>query len=551
MITWLQNATGKHHRMIFGFLLVVIVVSFVFYGFAGRGALRGSGSYMYQGVDLNDPAVRSRFRDATFFAQRTGQGMSNDLTQHVALLSIADGLGIPSPSDLEIRRIARERTTPYDFKNGDGLNKFVEFASKQLNVSDLEVRARFEAYIKDTWRVQKAIISLVGPGHTSESQIKRRLDRERTQWTVDVATFAAAGFKPEIKVDEAKVKEAFEKAVQAAKYADAEALRTGKPAVTANFENYRLPAQVAITAVTIAPSVADTAPVYDDEIINMGYNQAEKFKFETGKVKEQALAKRAELEKLVRADRAITNLAGQISDELAEKFAIDTAKADSKELAAWIKAKNAKVTVIPSFEITTPPTVAKVPAEALRVAGDLTEKEWRTEVYRPEEGATFILLNKRTADRLPTYDEAKTKAVDNWKKSQLNRLLAEEVAKVGKTLQTDIAAGKTFTDSAKSHKLALASPAAFSIYSVPEALNGVNENTGLLIEAAGVGKLTSAIRITNGDYVFIRPAKKDLTEDKTGAEEARLFAQRVSQRNAYFTGIGLVQDVVPAPVQAK
>ena len=29
MITWLQNATGKHHRIIFGFLLVVIVVSFM------------------------------------------------------------------------------------------------------------------------------------------------------------------------------------------------------------------------------------------------------------------------------------------------------------------------------------------------------------------------------------------------------------------------------------------------------------------------------------------------------------------------------------------
>lgn len=529
MITWLQNATGKHNRIIFGFLLVIIVVSFVFYGFAGRGAL-SSGAYMYQGVDLNDPAVRSRFRDATFFAQMTGQRMNeNGLVQRVAELSLADSLGIPSPSDVEIRRIAREMTTAPDGKSADGLNKFLEFAAKQLNVSDLETRARFETYIKDTWRIQKAVSTLAGSGHATASQIKRILDRERTKWTVDVATFAAAGFKPEVKVDEAKVKEAF----------------------AANIENYRLPPQVAVTAVTIAPSAADTAPVSDDEIINMGYNQAEKFKFETGKVKEQALAKRAELEKLVRADRAITNLAGQISDELAEKFAIDTAKADSKELAAWIKAKNAKVTVIPSFEITTPPSVAKVPAEALRVAGDLTEKEWRTEVYRSEEGATFILLNKRTADRLPSFDEAKAKAVENWKKSQYNRLLAEEVAKVGKALLADIAAGKTFTDSAKAQKLALTSPAPFTVYSVPEALNGVNENTGLLIEAAGVGKLTSAIRVGSGDYVFIRPAKKDLPEDKTSAEEGRLFVQRVSQRNAYFTGIGLVQDVVPAPAQAK
>ena len=529
MITWLQNATSKHHRIIFGFLLVVIVVSFVFYGFAGRGAL-SSGSSMYQGVDLNDPSVRARFRDATFFAQMTGRRMNeNGLVQRVAELSLADSLGIPSPSVVEIRRFANEMTSAPDGKSADGLNKFVEFAAKQLNVSDDETRARFEAYIVDTWRIQKAISTLAGSGHATSSQIKRILDRERTNWTVDVATFSAAGFKPEIKVDDAKVKESF----------------------TVNIENYRLPPQVAVTAVTITPSVADTAPVSDEEIINMGYNQAEKFKFETGKVKEQALAKRAELEKFVRADRAITNLAGQISDELAEKFAIDTAKADSKELAAWIKAKNAKGTVIPSFEVINPPTVAKIPAEALRVAGELNEKEWRTEVYRSEEGATFILLNVRTADRLPTYEEAKIKAVENWKKSQLNRLLAEEVAKVGKALQADIAAGKSFTDSAKAHKLVLSSPAAFSIYSLPEALKGADANTGPLIEAAGVGKLTSAIRVANGDHVFIRPAKKDLTEDKTNAEEARMFVQRVSQRNAYFTGIGLVQDVVPAPVQAK
>ena len=529
MITWLQNATGKHHRIIFGFLLVVIVVSFVFYGFAGRGAL-SSGAYMYQGVDLNDPTVRARFRDATFFAQMTGQRMNeNGLVQRVAELSLADSLGIPAPSVVEIRRVAREMTTSPDGKNADGLNKFLEFAAKQLNVSDDETRARFENYIKDTWRIQKAISTLAGSGHATASQIKRILDRERTQWTVDVATFASAGFKPEIKVDEAKVKEAF----------------------TANIENYRLPPQVAVTAITLTASTIDTAPVTDDEIINMGYNQAEKFKFETGKVKEQSLAKRAELEKLIRAERAILKFAGDISDELAEKFPIDTAKADSKELAAWIKAKNAKVTLIPSFEVINPPTVAQVPAEALRVAAELTEKEWRTEVYRSEAGATFILLNQRTPDRLPTFDEAKVKAIDAWQKSQLNRLLAEEVAKVGQAIQADVAAGKTFTDSAKTHKLVLTSPAAFSVYSVPEALNGASDNTGLLIEAAGVGRLTSAIRTNSGDYVFIRPAKKDLVTDKTGADESRLFAQRISQRNAYFTGIGIVQDIVPAPVEAK
>ncbi len=531
MITWLQNATGKHHRLIFGFLLVVIVVSFVFYGFAGRGALTGGPAYMYQGVNLNDPAVRKRFNDAVLFGQMTSQRIDpNGLVQRVAELALADGLGIPEPSAVEIRRIAREATVTFNSPNGnDGLNKLLELAGKQLGAADLDVRARFEAFIKDTWRIQKALGALAGSGHATASQIKRILDRERTKWTVDVATLSAAGFKPDVKVDEAKVKEAF----------------------NANIEDYRLPARVAVTAVTIAVTTPDVAPVSDEDIITMGYNQAEKFKFDTNKIKEQALAKRAELEKLVRAERAITNLAGQVSDELAEKFPIDETKSDSKEFAAWIKAKNAKLTAVPAFDVTASPTVAGVPAEALRMAGELSDKEWRTEVYRSEAGATFVLLNQRTPDRLPTFDEAKAKAVEAWKKSQFNRLLAEEANKLAKGIKDDVAAGKTFTDSAKSRKLVLTSPEAFSVYGVPETLNGANENTGLLIEAAGVGKVTSPIRTANGDYVIIRPAKADLPKDATTAEESRLFAQRISQRNAYFTGIGLVQDIVPPPVEAK
>ena len=206
MITWLQNATGKHHRLIFGFLLVIIVVSFVFYGFAGRGALKGSGSYMYLGVDLNDPSVRLRHRDAQFFANMTGQRMDNvSLQQRVAELSLANSLNIPDPSEAEIRKIAKDATMPPDGKaEGDTLGKFIDFASKQLNASDLETRARFESFIKDTWRINKAMTILSGGGHATAAQVKRILDRERAKWTVDAATLPSANFKATIADDEAK-----------------------------------------------------------------------------------------------------------------------------------------------------------------------------------------------------------------------------------------------------------------------------------------------------------------------------------------------------------
>ena len=152
---------------------------------------------------------------------------------------------------------------------------------------------------------------------------------------------------------------------------------------------------------------------------------------------------------------------------------------------------------------------------------------------------------------MPTFDEAKTKAVEAWKKSQFNRLLSEEANKLAKGINEDIAAGKSFTDSAKARKLTLASPEAFTARALPESLRGANESTELLIEAAGVGKVTSPIRTANGDFVFIRPAKADLPKDATNAEESRMATMQFSMYIAENMARGLVQDIVPPPVEAK
>ena len=171
MITWLQNATGKHHRLIFSFLLVIIVVSFVFYGFAGRGALKGNGSYMYMGVDLNDTSIRRRFADANFFSGQRMAGGEEALKQWVAELKLADALEVPNPSETEIRKLAREATPGPQTKDaGDALNKFIDLASKQLSATDIETRFRFEAFIKDAWRINKAVGTLGGPGHATPAR---------------------------------------------------------------------------------------------------------------------------------------------------------------------------------------------------------------------------------------------------------------------------------------------------------------------------------------------------------------------------------------------
>lgn len=527
MITWLQGATSKHHRTIFSFLLVIIVASFVFYGFAGQNGISRGGAYLYMGVDLNDPQVRQRHQDAINFSfLTTRRPDQSGLERRVAELAMADALNIPSPSPAEIRRIARDLTAGPDPKNaGDGLAMFIEMAGKRLDASEEETRARFETYIIDTWRITRARAALSGPGHATSAQLKRLLERERALWTVDAATFSPAAFKTEVKDDEAKAKAAFE---------------AGK-------ESFRIPARIKATLVVIPGSIPDNQPVSEDELISAAYNNAEKLKLEPGKIQEEALKRRAELEKIVRLDRATRNFAGTVSDDLDEQFGQEKDKSAAPAFAAWLQSRKASLTPVPEFEEGATPVLPKAPESGLRVLAGLPAAEWRTDAYATPEGAAFLYVNSRTPSRLPTFEEAKEKALAAWRASERERLVAAEISRLSKALLADQTAGKSFTESAKALGLKLSTPAPFSAFSAPEAIAGAAEDSAMVVEAAGIGKVAGPVRTRSGDHVFLRAAKREVPPADPKKDDPAPIIKGISDDNAARFGFGLLRDLTPQP----
>lgn len=531
MITWLQGATSKHHRTIFSFLLVIIVASFVFYGFAGRNGLSQAGSYMYMGVDLNDPLVRERHRDSVVFAMlTTRRPEQSGLDRRVAELALADTLNVPSPSPTEIRRIARDLTAGPDSKNpGEALTSFIQMASKQIDASEEETRARFETYIVDTWRISRTRAALSGPGHATSAQLRRLLERERALWTVDAATFSPAAFKTEVKDDEAKAKAAFE----------------------ASKESFRIPARLKATMVLIRNTETDNSKVSDEDIVTGAYNYAEKLKLEAGKIQEEALKRRPEIEKLIRQERAALALSGIVSDELADRFPNESTKASDPAFAAWLKSRSAVLTPVPEFEAGATPSAALAPAESLRYLSTMPAGEWRTDVYRTTEGAVFLYVNSRTESRLPAFDEVKDKALASWRESERQRLIAVEVSRLSKALLADQTAGKGFADSAKALGLVLSTPAPFAAFAAPESIAGTMEDTAQVVETAGIGKVAGPVRTRSGDYVFLRAAKRDVPAADPKKDDPAPILQRIGERNAFLTGTGLLRDLTPQPEAAQ
>lgn len=525
MITWLQSATSKHHRIIFSFLLVVVIGSFVFYGYGTRGAL-GANAQTYLGVDLHNPNVQNRYRDSLVFSALSGRNNeTRNIMQQIAELHIADSLNIPAPTDEEVLRIATLLTQMGDNKSpAESLNRFIEVASRQLGVNDIETRARFENYIKDIWRINKAMNVLGGSGHASREQIQRILAREKTTWTVEVATLKADTFNPPIAVDEAKAKAAF----------------------TANQESFRIPAKVEVAVVSLRNIAPDSSPVSDEEIVTEGYNLAEKMKFETGKVREQALARRSEIEKIIREDRAIRNLAGRIGEELTDQFPLESSKFADAAFQEWLKKEKASVEILPAFTVNNPPSHPEVSAEALKMASELNEKEWRTDMFRTENAAYFLVLQKRIESRLPEFEEVKPQAIAQWEKSQRSQLLNTEAERVLKALQS-ASTSQSFAQAAQAAGLTVSGPLTFVATEVPESLVGINESTTQVLETTGLNKVTPGIQTAKGDFVFLKVSAVEKPKDEVTAKEVDQLIGRLGAQNSYLMRVGLMVNLIEPP----
>lgn len=521
VITWLNGATQKHHRIIFGFLLVVVAVSFVFYTGAGRSGHLG-GNPTYLGVDLYNPRALERFDDAL----RLNGGVSDnrqrtlELCLAIARKHLADELDLPTPTAAEVEerfsmiltRGAPRGSQP-DAKTREAYFNMVQ---QTLGCNRTEALARLQTAIEDSVRWERAARLLAGPGHASAAAVRRTLEDYGAKWTVEVAQLDAATFAPAIVDDLAKARAHF----------------------AANAENHRIPARLTVRAVTFpAPAANPARPVTDDEVMTHAYNFATELGIEAGKVADAVKSRRAEIEQRVRARAAVEEAAARISDELAERF--PGARPAPAALDAWIKSQGGVARDLPAFDAGSEVTAPGVPASAIESAAALGNEGWHTDAYPTAGGPLLIIVQDRTPSRLPDFDEVKEKALADWRQAERNRQFILRANEAGKTLAGAVEQGKPFADAARALGLTvLASPAPFAAEQTPDNLQGVNLPTLSVLSETTVGKVGAPLRVAGGNFVYLRVVKREAPAIDTAGESFRNVLAQVERQNARTTLFG-------------
>ncbi|MBR5621657.1 MAG: hypothetical protein IKW49_00530 [Opitutales bacterium] len=510
MIGFFQNTMAKHHRLMFGLLLVVIVVSFVFY--------TGSGSAMdllgfrkspeVCGVKLNDREAEI-YRTAVLLT--SGRDISESqfrtaLVQRVVLEHLADTYQVPNPSQEAFDAFTKQF---FGLKDGEVLDP-KRFG---LNIDPETLKT----ILVQTCRIAELQNIFAGSPAALDADIVLRWQELNTQWELESAKLSLAALKVEPKASEADLEKYF----------------------AANAENYRIAPMVKLAYAVVQPSAEMRAKIGEptDAELKLFIRMQDR-KLSDDKAVTDALAKeRAAWVKRWKDDRLSLQVASSTSDMLADKLPQELISPDMPEFAENVKAAGLELKTLPAFPQDAVPAKAPIPEAVLReVATSLNSTLWRTDAIPHGENALVVVFLGSDPSRIPALSEIREQVTADWLEAEKDSLRFDRARELGAQLRKDVAAGKPFADAAKALGMTATKPAAaVTMQNVPADLQVVSYALFESLKSTPLNTVSDILYAGDVAY-FVRPSQKTIPElDKNSKE----FAQLVDFVNMQIAGTTL------------
>ena len=475
MITWIQKYFQHHFRAIFGVLLALIIVSFVFTigasGGLGQGERRMVDRHFF-GYNLGLQQDQQRLvGDAGLSAnlQMGAMGgleadqVQNYAFQRAATLHLADLWHIPAPTTAEI---TDQLKTLRMFAGQDGQFDPKAYATFRDNLKTNPRGVKegdIARVVADDVRADKVNKLIAGPGYVLPGDVKSQLARADTSWTIATASVDYGSFAPALKPSDADLTKYFEE--EAARYQI-------PPRVVVTYADFSSLNHLAGISVSEAEVRAyyDANPSRFPKVIAV--KPAEDKTPEKSDPAADYAAARPQVEatvKLERAQKLATKSASDLSLALYEN------KVSATGLDAFLaKLKFSAKPLAPFTREAGPAELGgsrDVAAEAFKLP---REDRYYSEAISVPAGAVVLFWKETQPARKPLFTEVRDKVLADWTEGEKRRRFVE-LGKIMKAqLETRLKAGDTIevaaatTASTASVKIEAKSLAAFSLRNRPQ-----------------------------------------------------------------------------------
>lgn len=501
MIGFFQNSMAKHHRLVFGVLLVFIVVSFVFYTGSGSVAdlLGIRRSAVVLGVNLSGREETAPFRAGALLSGGGNRLSTRDVVQRIFMVRAAEAVQIPEPTQAQLS----------EFLSDQGLSAgTLDAIRRNFDVSEDVLRTA----IVHSWKIQRFLQIFGSVPAVFEADVDLAWNELGTRWKVDFAELSPASAKLE---DRAPTDE------QLAEFYEN------------NKEDFRVGERVLLSFAKTVPAADAAARVAEPTDFELSAFVAEKLGGDAEKAAEDLKNNRAARVAEWKKSQALDAAAAELSNELYEKLPTDALNPRRPEFAAALEKSGLGFAELPAFPRDAVPADAPVPAEILRgVVDGLNETLWRTDAI-PADGAVFVIVFRGTEpSRVPALEEVRGDVAAAWRAADREEQFLALAREKGDALRGAVKGGMPFAEAARELGFTVASPDAFTAQSLPAELRGTE--LFAVLKTVPAGEILPLIRV--GDKaVFARAESRTAPEIDRQSDEYRRVRQAFDRQTSWET----------------
>jgi peptidyl-prolyl cis-trans isomerase D len=547
MITWIQNHLIRHGRWIFLTLLTVIIVAFVFTIGNTPGCTSNNSAYKEQnfyGYDLNSPHDMGIVTEKVSLSAilNTGRPIQNEqqfqsqVTSRIALLHLADEIGIPAPDQATLTEYIKTKAS---FRGPDG--KFSPDAYISF-IDNIESNPRIPkgliiTVLEDDFRIDQVGSALSGPGYLLPSEARAQTQRAQTTFKLATAVISYADFAPTIEPSEEALK-AFYNA-NTNRYIISERIQ----ASYAFFPSGKFTDQVA------APEESELREHF---IANRARFVAD-YEAAQPKATDAAAEKAAVTFDNVRA--AVTVDLIQVivlrtANEAAQSFAYSLYRDDIKQdSASFNKLLNDSELTLKKIEPYTAEGAAQraLSTEMLESAFALSKNRYFSDAYAVDGGFGVLLLEGKIAPETPEFAAVTAEVAADFAVEEKRSLFSVKGESLEAELKAKLAAGTTFVEASEALDLKTQGYGVFTAVAAPKDLNPT-----VLQKAQGMksGDI-SPMLLSNGLGTFVYVEEKTIPEIAADNEDFTQAQSFLSRYASYTSSNALVNELIARGAPAE
>lgn len=454
MISWIQRNMQRHHKILFGSLLFVVIVAFVFVTNASTGLGRAERTALkreFFGYNLGSDEAQARiFGDANLSAtlQLGYSGFGPEQLQayafqRIAALHLADELGLPATSK---EAIAEHIRTLRSFSGEDGTFDPASYARfrDSLKVEGRVSEADVARVLGDDVRINLVQQLLGGPGYVLDEDVRTALTQAETTWTLSVATASYEAFEPAIATSSADL----------AKFFGENTFRYEiGPRVVVHALNFPAADHLASVQVT-EEEVRAVFDRYPGAFLKPAAEGAAPVPAEAG----DYLLVRDQIETELRLQRA-RNLATKAASDLALALYENPGTKQEGGVEAYVASRQLQFQPLAPFTREAGPVEFEQAPEIAAAAFRLNESRRLSDAVTHRQGAVILYWQETQPSRTPLLNEVLAKVTADYTESEKRKRFVE----LGRTLKTAIQdklkAGEDFAAAAaaagRAHSIAL------------------------------------------------------------------------------------------------